>query len=69
MQAGLLISRLQVHEFSESVGTNYYMLALQIAGLGTLMTGINMITTIMKMRAPGMTLMKMPMFTWSSTSR
>ena len=53
-------------EFSESVGTNYYMLALQISGLGSLMTGINMITTIMKMRAPGMTLMKMPMFTWST---
>lgn len=53
-------------EFSESVGTNYYMLAIQIAGLGTLMTGINMITTIVKMRAPGMTLMRMPMFTWTS---
>jgi len=54
------------NDFSTSVGTNYYMLSLQIAGLGTLMTGINMITTIMKMRAPGMTLMKMPMFTWST---
>lgn len=53
-------------EFSQSVGTNYYMLALQISGLGTLMTGINMITTILKMRAPGMTLMKMPVFTWSA---
>jgi cytochrome aa3-600 menaquinol oxidase subunit I len=53
-------------EFSESVGTNYYMIALQISGLGSLMTGINMITTIIKMRAPGMTLMKMPMFTWST---
>ncbi|WP_088105991.1 cytochrome aa3 quinol oxidase subunit I [Halalkalibacter urbisdiaboli] len=53
-------------EFSHSVGTNYYMIALQIAGFGTLMTGINFITTILKMRAPGMTLMKMPMFTWSS---
>ncbi len=42
------------------------MIALQIAGLGTLITGINFITTIMKMRAPGMTLFKMPMFTWSS---
>lgn len=39
------------NEFSTSVGTNYYMLSLQIAGLGTLMTGINFITTIMKMRA------------------
>ncbi|MEK4627690.1 MAG: cytochrome aa3 quinol oxidase subunit I [Solibacillus sp.] len=54
------------NEFSTSVGTNYYMLSLQIAGLGTLMTGINFITTIMKMRAPGMTLFKMPMFTWSA---
>lgn len=54
------------NEFSKSVGTNYYMLAIQISGLGTLMTGINMITTILKMRAPGMTLMKMPMFTWST---
>ncbi|MGE6259933.1 cytochrome aa3 quinol oxidase subunit I [Heyndrickxia sporothermodurans] len=53
-------------EFSKSVGSNYYMIAIQIAGLGTLMTGINFITTILKMRAPGMTLMKMPMFTWSS---
>nr|WP_106779599.1 cytochrome aa3 quinol oxidase subunit I [Lysinibacillus timonensis] len=54
------------NDFSESVGTNYYMLALQISGIGSLMTGINMITTILKMRAPGMTLMKMPMFTWSA---
>lgn len=52
-------------ELSPSVGTNYYMLALQISGLGTLITGINFIVTILKMRAPGMTLMKMPMFTWS----
>lgn len=53
-------------DFSQSVGTNYYMIAIQIAGIGTLMTGINFITTILKMRAPGMTLMKMPMFTWSA---
>lgn len=52
-------------EFSPGVGNNYYAIALQIAGLGTLMTGINFIVTILKMRAPGMTLMKMPMFTWS----
>ncbi|AWP25117.1 cytochrome aa3 quinol oxidase subunit I [Paenibacillus sp. LC231] len=54
------------NEFSQSVGTNYYMFALQISGMGTLITGINFITTILKMRAPGMTLMKMPMFTWSA---
>jgi len=54
------------NEFSPSVGTNYYMLAIQIAGLGTLITGINFIVTILKMRAPGMKLMKMPMFTWTA---
>ncbi|OMP67362.1 cytochrome aa3 quinol oxidase subunit I [Domibacillus epiphyticus] len=52
-------------EYSPTVGNNYYSLALQISGIGTLMTGINFIVTILKMRAPGMTLMKMPMFTWS----
>lgn len=54
------------NEFSPHVGTNYYMIGIQIAGIGTLMTGINFLTTILKMRAPGMTLMKMPMFTWSA---
>ncbi|MEJ8545851.1 cytochrome aa3 quinol oxidase subunit I [Brevibacillus borstelensis] len=54
------------NEFSPSVGTNYYALSLQISGLGTLISGINFITTILKMRAPGITLMKMPMFTWSA---
>lgn len=53
-------------EFSETVGNNYYAIAIQIAGIGTLMTGINFIVTILKMRAPGMTLMKMPMFVWSN---
>ncbi|MNB67696.1 Quinol oxidase subunit 1 [compost metagenome] len=53
------------NEFSPTVGNNYYAIALQIAGIGTLMTGVNFIVTILKMRAPGMTLMKMPMFTWS----
>ncbi|WP_018749928.1 cytochrome aa3 quinol oxidase subunit I [Paenibacillus sanguinis] len=52
-------------EFSPTVGNNYYAIALQIAGIGTLMTGVNFLVTILKMRAPGMTLMKMPMFTWS----
>ncbi|WP_100403253.1 cytochrome aa3 quinol oxidase subunit I [Bacillus sp. FJAT-42315] len=52
-------------DISPGVANNYYSISLQIAGLGTLMTGINFIVTILKMRAPGMTLMKMPMFTWS----
>src|SRR5699024_3656532 len=53
------------NDFSETVGSNYYAIAIQIAGIGTLMSGINFIVTILKMRAPGMSLMKMPMFTWS----
>lgn len=46
-------------------GENYYLLGLQLTGIGTLGTGVNFLTTILKMRAPGMKLMKMPMFTWS----
>jgi len=53
-------------ELSPSVGQNYYLLGLQIAGIGTLLTGINFLVTILKMRVPSMKLMHMPMFTWSS---
>ncbi|HLO11414.1 MAG TPA: cytochrome aa3 quinol oxidase subunit I [Pseudoneobacillus sp.] len=52
-------------EFTPGIGNNYYAIALQIAGIGTLMTGINFIVTILKMRTKGMTMMKMPMFTWT----
>ncbi|KPV40551.1 cbb3-type cytochrome c oxidase subunit I [Alicyclobacillus ferrooxydans] len=51
--------------FDPGPGENYYIMALQIAGIGTIATGVNFIVTILKMRAPGMTLMKMPMFVWS----
>lgn len=54
------------NDFSQSVGTNYYLMSIQIAGIGTLISGINFIATIFKMRAPGMKLMKMPMFTWTA---
>ncbi|MCR6661226.1 MAG: cytochrome o ubiquinol oxidase subunit I [Asticcacaulis sp.] len=53
-------------EFSPGVGVDYYIWALQISGLGTLLSGVNLITTIFKMRAPGMTLMRMPVFTWTT---
>lgn len=53
-------------EYSPGIGNNFYAIALQIAGIGTLMTGINFIVTILKMRTKGMTLMRMPMFTWTS---
>jgi len=52
--------------FSPGVGVDYYIWSLQIAGVGTLLTGINFFVTIMKMRAPGMTFMKMPIFSWAS---
>ena len=52
--------------FSPGVGQDYYIWALQISGLGTLLSGVNLITTIFKMRAPGMTLMRMPIFTWTT---
>ena len=47
-------------------GVNFYALGLQITGAGTLMTGINFATTIITMRAPGMTYMRMPLFTWTT---
>ena len=51
---------------SPGVGVDYYIWALQIAGVGTLLSGVNLIVTIVKMRAPGMTMMKMPIFCWTS---
>ncbi len=53
-------------EFSPDVGVDYYIWALQIAGVGTTLSGINLLVTIIKMRAPGMTLMKMPIFCWTA---
>ena len=51
---------------SPDVGVDYYIWALQIAGVGTLLSGVNLLVTIVKMRAPGMGMMKMPVFTWTS---
>ncbi len=52
--------------YSPDVGVDYYIWALQVAGVGTLLAGINFISTILKMRCKGMTLMKMPVFVWSA---
>ncbi|MBB4098769.1 cytochrome o ubiquinol oxidase subunit I [Sphingomonas kyeonggiensis] len=52
--------------YSPGVGVDYYLWALQVAGVGTTLSGINLIVTILKLRAPGMSLMKMPVFTWTS---
>ncbi|PWF24635.1 cytochrome o ubiquinol oxidase subunit I [Corticimicrobacter populi] len=53
-------------DLSPSVGVDYYIWSLQLSGLGTLLTGVNLFVTILKMRTPGMTLMKMPIFTWTT---
>lgn len=52
--------------YSPSVGVDYFVWCLQISGVGTLLGGINFIATIFKMRCPGMTLMKMPVFVWTA---
>ncbi|AXJ97206.1 MULTISPECIES: cytochrome o ubiquinol oxidase subunit I [unclassified Sphingomonas] len=52
--------------YSPDTGVDYYLWSLQIAGVGTTLSAINMVATIIKMRAPGMTLMKMPVFCWTA---
>src|ERR1700676_2672082 len=52
--------------FSPDVGVDYYLWSLQISGIGTLLGGINIVTTILKLRAPGMTYFRMPVFCWTS---
>jgi cytochrome o ubiquinol oxidase subunit 1 len=52
-------------QYSPGVGVDYWIWALQISGIGSLLAGINFIVTILKMRAPGMSLSKLPMFCWS----
>src|SRR5579871_4292343 len=52
--------------YSPGVGVDYYLWALQISGMGTLLSGINLVTTILKMRAPGMIYTRMPIFCWTA---
>jgi cytochrome o ubiquinol oxidase subunit 1 len=53
-------------QFSPGVGVDYYLWALQISGIGALLAGINLVTTILKVRAPGMSYMRMPIFCWTA---
>ena len=53
-------------QYSPDTGVDYYLWALQIAGVGTTLSAINMVATVVKMRAPGMTMMKMPVFVWTA---
>src|ERR1700678_3343154 len=52
--------------YSPDVGVDYYLWSLQISGVGTLLTGVNLVTTVLKIQAPGMTYMRMPMFCWTT---
>jgi cytochrome o ubiquinol oxidase subunit I len=52
--------------FSPDVGVDYYLWSLQISGIGTVLTGVNFVTTILKVRAPGMTYFRMPVFCWTA---
>ncbi len=62
----LAIAPLSGIEFNPGAGVDYLIWSLQLSGLGSLLAGINFIVTILKKRAPGMTLMRMPLFTWTS---
>lgn len=62
----LAVAPLSELEFNPGVGVDYLIWSLQLSGLGSLLAGINFMVTIFKERAPGMTLMKMPLFTWTS---
>ena len=52
--------------YSPDTGVDYYLWSLEIAGVGTTLSAINMVATVLKMRAPGMTMMKMPVFCWTA---
>jgi cytochrome o ubiquinol oxidase subunit I len=52
--------------YSPGVGVDYYLWALQISGVGTLLSGINLVTTVLKVRGPGMSYLRMPMFCWTT---
>ena len=52
--------------YSPGVGVDYYLWSLQISGVGTLLSGINLTTTILKLRCPGMGYTRMPIFCWTS---
>ena len=52
--------------YSPGVGVDYYCWAIQISGVGTLLSGVNLVTTVLKMHAPGMTYLRMPMFCWTT---
>ncbi|UOQ47088.1 cbb3-type cytochrome c oxidase subunit I [Gracilibacillus caseinilyticus] len=57
---------LSVAEFTPGAGNSFYIFSLQISGIGTLLTAVNMMVTILRLRAPGMRMLRMPLFTWAT---
>ncbi len=53
-------------QFSPDAGVDYYLWSIQIAGIGTLLGAVNLVTTILKLRAPGMSYSRMPVFCWTA---
>jgi len=53
-------------KYSPGVGVDYYLWSLEISGVGTLLAGVNLVTTVLKIHAPGMTYLRMPMFCWTT---
>ncbi len=66
IQAGLPLLPFLSLNLTQALGSIILIWSLQLSGLGSLLAGINFLVTIIKKRAPGMTLMKMPLFTWNS---
>ncbi|MBA3604275.1 MAG: cbb3-type cytochrome c oxidase subunit I, partial [Parachlamydiaceae bacterium] len=54
------------YAYNPGVGVDYWIWSVQISGIGTTLSGINFLVTILKMRCPGMTFMRMPLFVWST---
>ncbi|MFZ0565328.1 MAG: cytochrome o ubiquinol oxidase subunit I [Chlamydiales bacterium] len=52
-------------KYNPGVGVDYWLMMIQISGAGSLLSGINFLVTLLKMRCPGMTLMRMPIFVWA----
>jgi cytochrome o ubiquinol oxidase subunit 1 len=52
--------------YSPGVGVDYYLWSIQISGVGTVLTGVNFVTTVLKIHAPGMTYLRMPVFCWTA---
>jgi cytochrome o ubiquinol oxidase subunit I len=64
--AGFRVPPLSQIAYSPGVGVDHYLWALQISGVGTLLTGVNFVTTVLKIYAPGLTYTRMPMSCWTT---